>query len=196
MAFLGQSKDKPTLNLDEIDLKSLEQTEVSRSLKWAAPAAVAVMVCFVVLGNFLLSPTSDVELAQVSDKPEVIMPKQVTHKTPRQRPKNYEPAQRKPASYQPMPRYERSALTNAPTIHSEPYRTEEPQYNEPDPMIDPVSEAEQNPAQDNGQEHSLVNNSPLPHEQTPPQAGDSLDHAMNGAEAPLEAPVVEEASDF
>lgn len=192
MAFLGHSQNKTMLNLDEIDLKSLEQTEVSRSLKWAAPTAVAVMVCFVVLGNFLLSPSTDTDLADASDKPEVIMPKRTTHKASRSRPNNAHVPERAPSSYQPMPRHERSGLTNAPVIHSEPYRREEPQYNEPDPMIDPISEAEQNPPAE-PQEHSLVNNQ-LPHDQGQP--GESLDQAMNGGEQPLEAPVIEEAADF
>ena len=184
LVYLGQSKDRPTLKLEEIDLKSLEETEVSRSLKWAIPSAVAGVGVLVALGNFILAPSSSNEVAEVQEKSEVIMPPpQSTASVPAP----FNRPRRNPASYMPQPMH-RSGLTNVPPVHYNEYQGNshiERHENEPDPMIDPA-EAEPTP-----QEHSLVQNQG--------GAGESLDNVMSGGtdiEPQPEAPVIEEAGDF
>jgi hypothetical protein len=185
LVYLGQNKDKPTLKLEEIDLKSLDETEVSRSLKWAIPSAVAGVGVLVALGNFILSPSTANEVAEVEVKSEVIMPplpqSSASVPVPSNRPR------RNPASYMPQP-MQRSGLTNVPPVHYNDYQGNshvEKHENEPDPMIDPASESNPQP-----QEHSLVQNQ---------GGGESLDGVMSGGqdvEPQPEAPVIEEAGDF
>ena len=179
LTYLGQHKENVSLKLEEMDLKSLAETEVSRSLKWAIPAAVAGVGIFVMMGSFMLSTTN--EMPSVSDeKPEIILPKTNTHTASRE---NYPNQQRRPSSYQPI---QRSGLTARPAYQNEYPTQVETHYNEPDPMIDPSSEAENRPEQEN----SLVSNN-VPGNET-------LDQAMGGdpSDAPPEQPVIEEASDF
>jgi hypothetical protein len=179
LTYLGQHKENVSLKLEEMDLKSLAETEVSRSLKWAIPAAVAGVGLFVMMGSFMFSETS--EMASVSEeKSEVILPNNNTHTTMRE---NNPGQQRSPSSYQPI---QRSALTAQPAYQNEYPTHVETHYNEPDPMIDPSSEAENQPEQEN----SLVSNN-VPGNET-------LDQAMGGEsnDAPPEQPVIEEASDF
>lgn len=203
LAYLDQKKDKTVvLNLEEIDLKNVSETEVSRSLKWALPSAVAGVVALVVMGNFILSPSENNDLALEENTPKKMynIPKNPTPAPARQisntlpRPAN-RPSRRMPAS---VPKYERSELTRPHMvrettprypIEAEP-RYEEPQYNEPDPRLDPVSEAEYGNTPE-PQEHSLIGQP------------ESLDQAMNNAaypepveDTPMEQPVIEEASDF
>lgn len=185
LVYLGNKSDKPTLNLDEIDLKSLQETEVSRSLKWAIPSAVAGVGVLVALGNFILTPGTQ-EVVEVQEKSEVIMPplprSTASVPTPTNRPR------RNPASYMPQP-LQRSGLTNIPPVHYNEYQNSHVERHEPepDPMIDPASEAEIQPVP---QEHSLVQNQ---------GGGESLDGVMSGGqdiEPQPEAPVIEEAGDF
>lgn len=178
LTYLGQHQKNVSLKLEEMDLKSLAETEVSRSLKWAIPAAVASVGVIVMMGSFILSPTSD--LANVSEeKSEIILPSTNTHTAMR----DHNPRERTPSSYQPI---QRSALTTQPTYQNEYPTHVETHYNEPDPMIDPAQEAENQPEQEN----SLVSNN-VPGNET-------LDQAMGGesSDAPPEQPVIEEASDF
>jgi hypothetical protein len=184
LVYLGQSKDRPTLKLDEIDLKSLEETEVTRSLKWAIPSAVAGVGVLVALGNFIMSPSTSNDVAEVQEKSEVIMPSaQSTASVPAQ----FNRSKRNPASYMPQP-MQRSGLTNVPPVHYNEYQGNshiERHENDPDPMIEPASEGEPTP-----QEHSLVQNQ---------GGGESLDGVMSGGtdvEPQPEAPVIEEAGDF
>ena len=185
LVYLGQKNEKVGLKLDEFDLKSLDETEVSRSLKWAIPSAVAGVGVLVALGNFILTPSTSNEVAQVEEKSEVIMP---SVKTTAQMP-NPNAGRRTPSSYMPQP-HARSGLTNVPPVHYNEYP--QPQFNrhenEPDPMIDPISEAEPQPQEP--QEHSLVQNH---------QPGESLDGVMSGGQdvdPQPETPVIEEAGDF
>lgn len=188
LVYLGQKKEKVVLNLDEIDLKSLDQTEVSRSLKWAIPSAVAGVGVLMALGNFIMSPsapgTDDVADAQA--KPEVIMPPSrstASVPAPTNRPR------RNPSSYMPQP-MQRSGLTNVPPVHYNEYQGSshvERHENEPDPMIEPAQDGDM----PQPQEHSLVQNQQL--------GGESLDGVMSGGqdiEPQPEAPVIEEAGDF
>lgn len=190
LAYLGNKKEGPQLNLDEIDLKLLNQTEVSRSLKWAVPAMVAGLVVVVGLVTVISNKNGEPEQFAVSDKnQEVIEPSGMQTKQTRiQR-----PSRRQPASYQPMDHQHRSGLTQAPPIHHEPFQGhQEPQAYESEPPMDQPMEAEPPQEVDQGTEHSLV--SPNPGN----EGNESLDQAMNMAEPPPqpEAPPVEEAGDF
>ena len=178
LTYLGQHKENVSLKLEEMDLKSLAETEVSRSLKWAIPAAVAGVGVFVMMGSYILSPSND--LTNVSEeKSEIILPSTNTHTARR----DHSQGQRSPSSYQPI---QRSALTAQPTYQNEYPTHVETHYNEPDPMIDQGSEPDNQPEQEN----SLVSNN-VPGNET-------LDQAMGGesSDAPPEQPVIEEATDF
>lgn len=189
LVFLGNKSEKPTLNIEEFDLKSLAETEVSRSLKWAIPTAVAGVGVLVALGNFIITPGASTEVAEtpVKMKPEMIMPRAQTTASlpiPSNRP------QRNPANYMPQPMH-RSGLTNTPPVHYNDYRPSshiERHDNDPDPMIEPAHDADI----PQPQEHSLVQNNH-------PGSGESLDGVMSGGqdiEQQPEAPVIEEAGDF
>lgn len=185
LTYLDQHRNKGGLNLEEMDLKSLAETEVSRSLRWAIPSAFAGVGVLVMVGNFILSPSMSTDIGSAKEeKSESIGPTK-THTARNPSHMN----RRRPASYRPAEN-QRSALTQAPPMNPNEYPTHvETHYNEPDPMIDPVSEAENNPGPE-AQEHSLVNNN-VPGNET-------LDQVMAGGEQdpPPEQPVIEEASDF
>ena len=179
LTYLGQRKENVSLKLEEMDLKSLAETEVSRSLKWAIPAAVAGVGIFVMMGNYMLS--SSIDTASVSEeKSEIILPRSNTHRGMRENSQNQ---QRQPSSYQPI---QRSGLTAQPAYQNEYPTHVETHYNEPDPVMEQGPEAENQPDQEN----SLVSNN-VPGNET-------LDQAMGGdaPEAPPEQPVIEETSDF
>lgn len=182
LTYLGQSKGKLILNLEEMDLKSLNETEVSRSLKWAIPSAVAGVAVLVVMGSFIFSPSTDVASTD-DNKIKVSKVKSKTFK------KNTE-HQRSPASYRPL-NNQRSALTRAPVIPENEYPSHvETHYNEPDTNMDQAIEADHNVPPE-PQEHSLVSNSGPENE--------TLDQVMGGdapAEIPPEQAVAEPASDF
>jgi hypothetical protein len=195
MAYLGQ-KDKTPLNLEEIDIKSLDETEMSRSLKWALPTAVAAIVTLVMVGGYLMSPSDQKDIVENDKSTEENrdFPKKVSIQMP-----NQQPAQvnRNPANYNIIDNNQRSALTQAqaPVFQNEPFQSHtELRYNEPDTGMDPGPEADQNPPTDQPQEHSLVSNN-LPGGN---DNSESLDQSMSpppGEQAP-EQPVIEEASDF
>lgn len=190
LSYIGQQKDKTkvSLNLHEIDLKSVSETQVSRTLKWGVPSAVAGLSVIAMVGHFLLSlsgsaPSELVEMDEI--KSEKILP------TGSQR---VNPTRRTPASYRP-PIQQRSIpqtshLQNARDIHQEYPSHVETHYNEPDPMIDPRDEAVNYIPSEN-QEPSLVTNN-VP-------GNESLDDMMNGAADaayPPQQPVIEESNDF
>jgi hypothetical protein len=190
MAFLGQKSDRPVLNLAEIDLKSLSETEVSRSLKWVLPAAVAGLGCLYMLGSFLFTQIGQSEMAKLEastkDETHLASNSNEQNQTTQMR------RQRTPASHRPMGVSQRSALTEASANYNEPYQAyNESHQNEPEQPMDNPELMDQQPEQN--QEHSLVSNSNPGNE-----GGESLDQAMNGGEAiPQPEPaVVEEAGDF
>lgn len=190
LAYLGNKKEGHQLNLNEIDLKLLNQTEVSRSLKWAVPAMVAGLVVVVGLVTVISNKHGEPDQFAVSDKnQEVVEPNGIqTKQTNVQR-----PSRRQPASYQPMDHQNRSGLTQAHPIHHEPFQGhQEPQSYEPEMPVDQPMESEPPQEVDQVAEHSLV--SPTPGN----ESNESLDQAMNMAEQPPqpEAPPVEEAGDF
>ncbi len=191
LAYLGSKKEGPQINLDEIDLKLLNQTEVSRSLKWAAPAMAASVL--LIVGVVTLLNTKGTELDLTSQN-EVNQTERDLPKTSQNSESNKAmPRRRQPASYQPA-HHNRSALTQAPPIHHEPYQGHnESLSHEPEPPMDQPMESEPEPVQDPGSEHSLVSNTPNGQE-----GGESLDQAMSMTEpAPQpETPPVEESGDF
>lgn len=191
LSYLGQHKDKNKvrLNLHEIDLKSVSETQVSRSLKWAVPTAVAGVSVLAMVGNFLLSPSGAIpaELASVEEiKTERILPVGPQRVVPQ-----VNPARRTPASYRPPVQHQPSHIQNARDIQQEYPSHVETHYNEPDPMIDPRDE-EANYMPRENQEPSLVTNN-VP-------GNESLDEMMSGAAVdagyPPEQPVLEESNDF
>lgn len=182
LTYLGQSKGKRVLNLEEMDLKSLNETEISRSLKWAVPSAVAGLAVLAMVGNFLFSSSSS-DMVATDEKTET----KVVKNNP-VRKNTYK--ERSPASYKPL-NQQRSALTNVPVVQENEYPSHiETHYNEPDPNTDQALEAELNPPPE-PQEHSLVSN-------TGPE-NETLDQAMGAdpaiPEVPPEQPV-EAVSDF
>jgi hypothetical protein len=190
MAFLGKKPEGPMLNLAEIDLKSLGETEVSRSLKWALPAAVAGFGCLYMLGSFLFGQIGQSEV--VETEPTNKQETRVADNFNSQNQRSKMARERNPASHRPMGMPQRSALTDASANYNEPYQTyNEPHQMEPEqPMDNPEAmDASPEPAQ----EHSLVSNSVPGNE-----GGESLDQAMNGGEAVQqpEPAVVEESGDF
>ena len=184
LMYMGQKKEneKTSLKLEEMDLGSLNETEVSRSLKWAIPAAVAGVAVLAVVGKFLLSPSAP-ELTQNEEKFERILPPtEASMPNPG----------RMPASYN-IQNQQRSGLMNAPTLNQNAYPPTmhtETHFKEAEPALEQVDNETPNPE---AEEHSLVSNKP----QIGTPEG-SLDQAMSGgeSEAPPEAPVIEEATDF
>lgn len=197
LMFMGQKSEKPSLNLEEIDLKSLNETEVSRSLKWAIPSAVAGLGVLVALGNYLLSPMVH-DISQAEESPEVIMPRAIETHAAMPTPRAYNPT-RMPASYRPQ-EHQRSALTAPPVINSNAYPIPTHTIDHAREQ-DPVNENEQmDNGNGEGQEHNLVSNKPM--NIGMPPSDQSLDQAMSGGviegdpEALPAGPVIEEAADF
>jgi len=191
LTYMGQHKDKDKnkagLKLEEMDLKSLRQTEVSRSLKWAIPCAVAGLIVCVMVGSYIFSPSTS-DTAEIGDDNSESLSSVAANPTDKNAARNN---RRKPASHQPL--NPRSALTSAPTMNHNDYQPQvETHYNEPDPadqmFANDQNSGDQNPPPE-PQEHSIVNNT---------QPNETLDQAMGGAEPepPAEQPVVEEISDF
>ncbi len=189
----NKENEKPVPKLEEMDLKSLDETEVSRSLKWAIPSAVAAIALIAAVGNYLLTPGT-VEMVQAEESVEVIRPKAVTRATTPS-PRGFI-ANRAPANYNPTQITQRSALTTAPTEITNAYPAPaviEQHVNEPDLINEQLVE---NNGEQAPEEHSLVSK---PVQVNP--AMETLDQSMSGggvdeAQQPIETPVVEEATDF
>lgn len=184
LAYLTLNKDKPTLNIEEITLKTVQETQVSRSLKWAVPTAVASGFALVMTGYFLFSSPATVEVAEESTTAQVQRGISAGNDLP---PPTYSDVARNPASLMPMPS-NRSPLTR-PMVH-ESYPTHlETHVNEADPIQDPIHDIE-NQDQAPPQEHSLVSEG-VPNEQPAP----AEDPGQNPPELTPQ-PAVEESSDF
>jgi hypothetical protein len=183
LTYFGQHpKEKVTLKLEEMDIKSLGETEVSRSLRWAIPATVAGIGVLVMMGNVIFSTSTD-SASMTEEKSEIIFPSGTNRAAGVQ---NYN--HRMPSSYPPT--QERSALTTQPAYqNSYPTQIVESHYNEPS-QGEPIYEIDHNQPADT-QENSLVtNNSP---------ENETLDQVMGGenvSDIPPEQPVIEESSDF
>ena len=178
LTHMSHNKDKRSLNLEEMDLKSLDETEMSRTLKWAIPiSAVAVAGIFIIVGAFIL-PLSN-ETASIDEEktnlPSTVQSSSITRRT----------QERSPASYRPL-NQQSAGLTNAPAIHENEYPSHvETHFNEPDSN----NEIENNPPPES-QENSLVSNTGVENE--------TLDQVMGEVPPEIvpEQPVVEESGDF
>jgi hypothetical protein len=180
MAYLGQGNEKSGPKLEEIDLKSLKVSDEGMPFKKMIASAVVGLGVIVLIGNYLTTPSvTDIEGMNI-EKTKFESSASIKNQSTRSNTNS----QRRPASYNA---FQHAQGSQAPFLHSEPYRSQtETHYNEPDPMVDPASEAEQ------PQENSLVDS-------TPPEQPETLDQAMNEAptpEAAPEQPVVEEVGDF
>jgi hypothetical protein len=174
LAYLGQTKEKTViLNLDEITVQVVHETEVSRSLKWAIPTAASFVIVLAIAGHYAFSSKTIVNLDEENKETQTILPK--TTQAEAQRP--IEMPARGPASV-PQFNQSRSALTR-PQFHQE-MQSSTPQYELPNDDPEPLAE----PAMDDQppREHSLVNAQP----QEEPVA----------AELPAEQPVIQESTDF
>lgn len=168
---------------EEILLSPQRGIEVSSSLKWAIPTAVAFVAMVVTTGYFMFrSPTESADLALMYERTPIKMPKaRMTANGARGQMPRPMPSYRSPSSVG----YAGSGSTNyaSGSLYPTHMETHQDNYIEPPVEMDqPLPEAE--PVQ----EHSLV-------DQGQPAEDQSLDAAMNGIHQP-EAVVVEEASDF
>lgn len=222
LVFMGAKEGTVVLNLDEIDLKSLNKNPRDGSWKSVLAMACAGLGVLGYLGNYLLTPklptNEDIAQAQAEEKSEIIMPQSAAQVSQPQMPsprpiappsRQYSRpvSRRMPSSYVPQDR-DRSALNGAPVIHTNSYPSPEIESHvrEPDPMIDPMADHDSEAANGNeGEEHSLVGR-PLGPQALQPgavnpagrQPAESLDQSMSAPEleVPPDAPVIEEATDF
>ncbi len=190
MVFLGFKSESKQIKLEEIDLKSLNQTEVSRSLQWAVPLFVASFGALAILSYFVFSSPTP---SHLTDKESKASGHEMANSRSSSNSNHNYPRNRQPSSYgQNHFDQQRSGLTQAPAMNYNSYETQtETHYNEPDQGMDQAPEPE--PMQmDQPQENSLVSNNVPGIE-----GGESLDQSMGSEPPPApEAPVVEEASDF
>jgi hypothetical protein len=185
LAHIGQTEAKVIqFKVEEMTYESPKSTEVSRSLKWAVPAAMTGMIALAATGYFMFAGGSEdtAVVAEEKAKENFYRPKSPSN------PQGFVPdARRAPAStgYSGQPAYQDQYQQESryPT-HME---THEQAYEEPQ------MEYDQPVAEEQPQEHSLVGGD-APVQQPEEQ---SLDAAMNGvnSSAPLEPPI-EESSDF
>jgi hypothetical protein len=185
MAWSGQQQAKVIqFKIDEMTLQAPRTTEVSDSVKWAVPAAAAVVMAIMTTGYFMFSTDSDDIVAENGNEKQFYQPGAETKKTPRGAIPNS--GARFPASTgygsAPTYNYNNGSSASYPT-HMDVHENYDEPIQERDPLDGPVTDAE--PAI----EHSLVGNENN-------GAGESLDAAMNGISQPAEQPIVDEASDF
>lgn len=206
LAHLGQKKDKTiVLKLDEITLNAVQETDVSKSLKWAIPAMFGCVVTMGLTGWYFFGPKDDAPLpdvAEVREEREIIMPKIQYQPTVNQNNPQEMPI-RRPASVAPARHAERSALTRSRSIphsdfptHLETHTDRSPSSDDGD--IDP-RDVDQSPERAPREEPSLVQQG------LPSEDGQSLDNEMNrepGMREPanhdpaIDPPIMEEATDF
>ncbi len=190
MAYLGQRTTQiVVLKIDEISLETLEETEVSRSLRWAVPSALAGILTMVLSGYYIFTPSQDAPLFvdDSTDKPFYARPMAAGVQAA--------PAMRQPSSVAPMNHHPgRSSLT-------------QPSYSD---SVYPTHIETHHDIQENDPQHEQIFDNqevaPQPEEQVMvgnPDDGQSLDAAMNGVAQPVtevvpsqEQPIIEEVSDF
>ncbi len=191
LAFMTK-KETISLKLEDIDLKTLEQPEISPSLKWAIPSAVAGLGLITFLGMQLMSGPGHDEVAINEDaiplhreRSAGVVPTGATKKSfsPYDVPVGAH-QDRQPANY------ERSGLTQ-PAPRENYYPTHVQTHDESNNFHDPAVDQQDPPPAP--EEHSLVQNNG--------QEGQSLDQAMSDAAngevvMPPPEPVIEEATDF
>jgi hypothetical protein len=196
LAFMTK-KDGISLNIEDIDLKSLNQPHISPSLKWAIPSAVAGFSLIAFLGIQVMSGPHHEEVV-INEAPIPVVKKSRTAAVipagaKKRKPSPYDVPvgayqDRQPASYN------RSPLTQ-PAPQENYYPTQVQSHTEADNLHDPAMDPEDPPPAP--EEHSLVNNN-VHHEG---HEGQTLDQAMNDAAngevvMPPPEPVIEEATDF
>lgn len=174
--------------LEEMTIQSLHTSEITRSIKWAAPMAVGVVACVLVAGHYVMSPSMQAE--EVSEesqtqmaRSEVILPKRAMPKAHSGIPQQSE---RYPATS--VPHHERSALTQP---NYDAYNTHQetlPEHN-PDESMD----HHQAP-----QEHSLVGSpgTPMQDEYGHQEAPATPAEPVREVASEIPAAPVEESSDF
>jgi hypothetical protein len=191
LAFMTK-KESISLNLEDIDLKSLEQPQISPSLKWAIPSAAAGFGLIAFLGYQIMSGPhheevviNEAPIPSVKRTRSAVVPAGAYKRRPSP---NNVPAgsyqDRQPASY------DRSPLTQ-PAPRENYYPSHVQTHNEADNFHDPAMDPIDPPPAP--EEHSLVNN--VHHD------GQTLDQSMNEAAngevvMPPPEPVIEEATDF
>lgn len=185
----GQAKVIP-FKLDELTLNTKKEVEVSHSIKWMLPTAMAIGLTIVTSGYFMLTAEEE-SLPTVAEIERPIKSKRVVTTPAVVAPRGHMPdmSNRAPASvgyqYQAQPQAYNQESRYPTTIetHAQPeYQDEYGHGHGRDPLEGPVSDAENQP-----QEHSLVG-------AREPQNDITLDEVMNGR---FETePVVEEVSDF
>lgn len=187
MAYAGQQQAKVIqFKIDEMTLNAPKSTEVSDSLKWAMPAAAAVVVALMTTGYFMFSTGDEAVVADESSEKQFYQPGAKGNKTARGAMPDMS-GTRAPASVgygqTPQNNYNQPRYPTHMDMHEN--------YDEPvmerDPLDGPVTDVEQIPPEQSlvGNDNNLNNG-----------AGESLDAAMNGISQPAEQPIVDEASDF
>jgi hypothetical protein len=181
---------------DEVALQMPQHHEMSSSLKWAVPAAAAVVVTLLSTGYLMFNGSEETPLISEAEHTEQFYQKKRTGSRPE--PRGSMPSMdRMPASTgyseRPVPQ-ENHIESRYPThleTHERPF-----EENLPERDFEPVAEGDPRPQE---QEHSLVAGNQNQIQGGAPEEH-SLDAAMNGenqpqVEVPQDRPV-EEASDF
>lgn len=196
MAYLGQKTTQlVVLKIDEISLDSLAETEVSRSLRWAVPSAMAGILTMALTGYYVFTPAKDAPLFVDEETESHHFFQKPKHA------KSVAPApERMPSSVAPMNHHPgRSSLTQshyADSAYPTHLETHHDIQQEADPQHEQIFDNPE-PATD---EQAMATQ--------PAEEGQSLDAAMNAVPQPVmeaapaaqeaapEQPVVEEVSDF
>jgi hypothetical protein len=192
ISFVQKEKTR-TLQIEDIKLLPEAPTSpsfwenITKHAMWATPV-LAIAIYFAI--------SSGKHSAELTDKMD--SPLQV-EKNSSQRSKK-DNWKRTPASYDNDRTYDRSSITQNPSM-DENYPTvieTHQEENYPDPTAEADQVAEIQDQEDKGEEHSLVQQAP---NRDPAQDGESLDATMNNEpqEQPnpaVDQPVVEEVSDF
>jgi hypothetical protein len=205
LAHLGQKKNEKTvvLKLDEITINAVQETDVSRSLKWEIPAMFGCVLTMGLTGWYIFSPKSDAPLAEVSEeivesdqKPEIIMPRiQYQPRVVEEQNVQQEMPIRRPASVAPMRGHERSALTRTRSMPQSEFPTHMETHGDPqDRDVDP-RDVDQSPQRAPREEPANLVQQGFPNNDD-----GSLDMEMNREPAnhdpAIDPPVLEEATDF
>lgn len=183
LAYIGQHQaGQDHLKLEEISVPVQNNIEVSRGLIWIIPSSVA-LICVVAYGAYTILTPSNSPLVSTNEIAEAEPTANIV---------NYKRPNRNPASFNPQPSSNRSALTSRPYIQENIY-PESPQHHiEPAPVEDYPTDAIVDSHHENmaPEENNVA--------QTEPIEGQTVDASMGAAPeaGPPEQPVVEEASDF
>ncbi len=191
MAYILKTQDKgPELKIDEITVKIVQTTEISRTLKWKVPAAAAAFMTLIVAGNYFISePSSDAQMEEAAvATSEVILPKAKKVIANRRELPQALPV-RDPASLKPH--HDRSSLTMP---NYEAYST----HQEAPEEIYPEDNYDQQQQPNQPQEHSLLGGPQAPVDDYGHTDGNQPASAEQPARdlASEMPPAVEEVGDF